>query len=372
MRLARLLFAGLIACRAVAHAPALAAQSAAWSRPSHADSTRLIHKGYAYGSDAYFSPITVQLNKGFDIFQLRHSNRDIRAVHYDRAWNHGIRGAWQHPGAAVRRFGGWGRMARIELLPLSLKSSELNWFVNYTEHLIGGGLTMRGLDEWYSDRGVPLPRVWAMLTTYSASILNEMSEQPNSSLTSPGGVADLLIFDVAAVTLFHWKQPAHFLAHTLQAADWSNQASFTMPNGQLQNNGQYFSLKIPVGFDRTRLFIRGGMGAQIGVSRKLADDEHHVSFGVGGDTQVREIDPTGHETVGFAPGAGVYYDRNNSLLWSVTASPAENLLAANVYPGVMPGIGGDIGAWGVYTRRGELRIGIVHRRALGLGVGYGR
>src|SRR5204863_7671020 len=118
-----------------------------------------------------------------------------------------------------------------------------------------------------------------------------------------GGVADLDIFDVAAVVLFHWKQPAYFLSHTLQAADWSNQASLTFPNKQLQNNGQYFSLKIPGGLERTRPLVRGGMGAQSGISRRLADGEHHASVGLGGDTSVRDIDASGHETVQFGLGA---------------------------------------------------------------------
>ncbi len=342
-----------------------------WSRPSAADSTRLFYKGYDYGSDAYFSPLTVLLNKGYDIFQLRQSPRNILDFPYGNAWTYGIRDVFQRPGPAVERFGGWGRMWRVELLPLSRNTRELNWFVNYTEHFMGGGLTMRALDEWYRAHNVPAPRVWAMVNTYAASVLNEISEQPDVRMASAGGVADLLIFDAAAILLFHWDQPTRFLAHTLQAADWSNQATITFPNRQLQNNGQYFSLKIPVGLDRTRVFLRGGMGAQVGVSRKL-DDQHHLSVGVGGDTEVREIDASGHETVGFAPGGGLYFDRNNSLLWSLTVSPAENALSINVYPGVLPWRARALGAWIVRTRRDEWRFGIVHRRALGLGVGYGR
>jgi hypothetical protein len=157
----------------------------------------------------------------------------------------------------------------------------------------------------------------------------------------------------------------------LQAADWSSQASITLPNRQLQNNGQYYSLKIPVGLERTRLFVRGGMGAQLGISQKL-DDEHHLSIGAGGDTEVRTIDKSGHERVSFAPAAGVYWDRNNSLLVSVTTSPAENVLALNVYPGVLPGIARHVGVWAVRTRDNAWRVGLVHREALGLGLGYGR
>lgn len=335
------------------------------------DTTRLLYKGYGYGSDAYNTPFTVLLNKGYDIFQLRRSPRNFWTFSYRASFTHGIRDVFQHPGPAVERFGGWNRFTHLELLPMSHEFYELNWLANYTEHLIGGGLTMRMLDEWYDAHGVPLPRVMAVLTTYSASILNEISEQPDAELAGAGGVADLLFFDMGAIALFHWRQPTHFFAATLQAADWSNMASFTFPNRQLQNNGQYMTLKVPIGLERHQLFIRGGMGAQFGIRTRLSDNEHYFTVSAGGDTEVRDIDNTGHETIGMAPGAGIYYDRNNSLLWSFTTSPAENLLALNIYPGVIPRVK-DFGVWGVLTRRNELRFGIVSKHLLGLGVGYGR
>jgi hypothetical protein len=363
--------AALCACIVAASAARAQATGEPWVTPSAADSARLLYKGYGYGSDAYNTPFTVLLNKGFDIFQLRHSPRNVWSFPYTSGWRYGFVDAVTAPGAIVNRFGGWGRYARIELYPSSLDPDGMNWLVNYTEHLLGGGLTMRMLDEWYRAHGVPFPRVAASVTTYAASIMNEITEQGDYPIPTPGNVADLLIFDLGAVVLFHWDQPTRFFARTLQLADWSNQASFTFPNQQLQNNGQYLTMKIPVGLNRTRVFLRGGMGVQLGVSRKT-DDAHHLSIGVGGDTQVRDIDATGHETVGFAPGAGIYYDRNNSLLWSVTSSPAANLVTVNVYPGVLPGAMGGAGVWAVVTRDNELRVGLIHRRALGLGLGYGR
>lgn len=341
----------------------------AWSRPV-GDTTRLLYRGLDYGSEAYVSPFTVVLNKGYDIFQLRHHPRDFWTFPYHVGWKHSIVEAFTRPGPSIERFG-WKRFIRIELLPLGFSVEEGNWVANYAEHLLAGGLTMRMLDEWNRAHGVPFPRATAMATTYFASILNEITETRNVDEITAGGVADIAVFDIAAITLFHWDQPTRFFARTLQAADWSNQASFTFPNRQLQNNGQYMSLKVPIGLDRTRLFIRGGMGAQFGISRKIGD-ANHLSAGIGGDTEVREVDASGHETVKFAPSAGVYFDRDNSLLWSVISSPAENLLALNVFPGVVGGPLRGAGLWAVYTRRHEVRFGLVHRRALGLGVGFGR
>jgi hypothetical protein len=340
-----------------------------WTRPV-GDTTNFLYRGLGYGSDAYVSPFTVVLNKGYDIFQLRNHPRDIWTFPYRNSWKHAIVESFTRPGPAIEVFG-LKRWIRIELLPLGWSVEEGNWFANYAEHLLGGGLTMRMLHEWNRAHGVPFPRATAMATTYVASILNEMTETRNLGTTTAGGVADIAVFDVAAIALFHWDQPTRFFTRTLQAADWSNQASFTFPNKQLQNNGQYFALKIPIGFDRTRLFVRGGMGGQFGISQKLGD-ANHFSVGLGGDTEVRDIDASGHETVRFGPSAGLYYDRDNSLLWSLISSPAENLLALNVFPGVIGGPLRNAGVWGVYTRRNEFRFGLVHRGALGLGIGYGR
>ena len=341
-----------------------------WSKPV-GDTSRLLYKGLGYGSDAYNGPLTVMWNKGYDIFQLRNKPRKIFDFSYKSTFHYGIRGAFQYPGEAIERFGGWGRFTRVELLPLSFDFHEMNWIANWTEHLLGGGMTMRMLDEWYRAHGVPLPRVMAMINTYAASILNEVSEMPNIQGYAAPTVSDLMFFDTAALLLFQWDQPTRFFARTLEMADWSNQAALTLPNGQLQNNGQYWTLKIPIGLERTRLFVRGGLGAQLGISRRL-NAEDHLSVALGGDTEVRDVDPvTQHETIEMALGAGVYYDRNNSLLWSVTMSPAENLIAVNVFPGWVRGLPKQIGLWSVLTRHHQFRIGLVHG-GLGIGLGHGR
>jgi hypothetical protein len=342
-----------------------------WTRAVGNDTTRLAYRGLDYGSEAYFSPLTVLLNKGFDIYQVRDSPRDFWAYPYGAAWDHAIKGVFDGAAPAIARFGGWSRFTRFELLPISWSEHDANWVPNYLEHLLGGGITMRMLDEWYRDHHVPLPRLWAMLTTYGASVLNEITEARGDTIARSPAVADLLFFDVAAVTLFHWDQPTRFFTQTLQLADWSNQATFTFPDRKLQNNGEYMTLKVPIGLERARIFIRFGLSGQTGFSWKL-DEEHHVSFGLGGDTQARFVDKTGHETVAFARGGGVYYDRNNSLLWSAVAGGNENIGAVNVYPGVLPGIARNLGAWVVYTRHGQVAFGVVHRRALGLGLGLGR
>jgi hypothetical protein len=333
----------------------------------------LVYHGSGYGRDAAFGPLSVVINKGYEILQIRQANRRVFAMDYGRMWQGGVVEPLRYPASLIKRFGGWGRFARVELLPLSFRPAEMNWTVNYTEHLFAGGLTMRKLDEYYRVRGVPLPRVTAALTTYAASALNEMLEFPNDAVGGIAGtVADLLFFDTAALIVFQFDWPTRVLTRTLRAADWSPMGALTLPDGEVVNNGMYYVLKPPLGLERTRLFARIGLGGQVGLSRAL-DDAHSLSIGLGLDTQQRFVDKaTGHETVEFAPSAGIFYDRHDSLLWSVVTSPGENVLSVNVYPGVLTGRARALGLWANYTRSGRLSLGVQHARALGMGMGINR
>jgi hypothetical protein len=340
-----------------------------WTQVGERDTTRVPYRGLDYGSEATFSPATVMLNKGFDVFEID-GYRRLWSFPAGATWTRVTRQVFTHPGATITRYGGWRRWVRLEILPVDWAKDSANWVPNYLEHLIGGGITMRMLDQWYRERGVPLPRLWAMVTTYAASVANELAEARGDTIADGASTADLLVFDLAAVTLFHWDQPMRFLTQTLEAADWSDQASFSFPNQKLINNGQYISLKIPVGLERWRLFTRLGLSGQSGISWKRNDSDH-VSVALGADTYARFVDHTGHETVTFRPSGGIYYDRNNSLLWSVRMSQTENAVTVNVYPGVLPGAVRDFGVWAAATAHRQLSVGVTHRRALGLGMGLG-
>ena len=331
---------------------------------------RLLYDALPYGSQGYFSPLTVLLNKGFDHFQARNTSRDVWRFPYRNALTNGAWDALRRPRAAIEHYPGWSRWLRTEVLPLSVRGGDAAWVVNYTEHLLAGGLTYRMLGEWYADRGVRWPRAWAAATTFAAAMMNEGAEFATANRAAASTVADLYVFDLGGIVLFNWDPLVRFFAGRLQAADWSNQASFTAPDGQLRNTGQYYVYKIPLPAERWRLFARAGMGAQFGLTRRLTD-QLSVSTGLGLDTEVRNVDPvTRAESIRMAYGGGVYLDRRNSLLTSLTVGPTAQKITLNIYPGVLPGILRDAGVWGAVTRDGKLIYGVVHRRALGLGVGY--
>jgi hypothetical protein len=354
----------------------LGAGGALRSQSPAADTTRpragrVVYQRLPYGSQAYFSPVTVLLNKGFDHFQAKNARRDVWRFPYDRAFRNGVFDAIVNPGRAIEFYPGWNRWLRNEVLPLTYTTEEARWVVNYTEHLLAGGMTYRALDEWFRVRDVPAPALWAALTTFGAGMLNEAVENPDVASASASSVADLLVFDLGGILLFNWDPLVRFFGGTLQGADWSYLATFTAPNGELRNSGQYYILKVPMPWTRTRLFLRGGMGVQAGASRRVRG-EHSVTLALGADTEVRNVDPvTRDESIRVKFGGGLYWDRRNSLMASINFSPNADAVKVNVYPGVLPGPGRTLGTWVALTREGHLMGGIVSTRALGLGAGLG-
>jgi len=338
--------------------------------PARDTTARLLYSGLPYGSQRYFSPVTVLLNKGFDHFQARNASREVWRFPYRNAMQHAVFDALLRPRAAIEYYPGARTWWRTEVLPLSLKPSDARWAVNYTEHLLAGGLTYRMLGEWYAEHDVPWPRAFAAATTFAAGMMNEAAEFPTAERAASSSVADLYVFDIGGILLFNWNPLVRLFAGRLQAADWSNQATFTMPDGDLRNTGQYYILKVPLPAQRWRVFLRGGMGVQGGLTRRL-DHDLSLSTALGLDTEVRNVDPvTRDESIRLKLGGGVYLDRRNSLLASLTVGPTVQRVTLNVYPGVLPGALRDVGVWGAATRDGRAVFGLVHGRALGLGVGY--
>jgi hypothetical protein len=332
---------------------------------------QLLYQRLDYGSQVYFSPLTVLLNKGFDHLQTVNTSRDVWHLPYGRGFRLGVFDAMLHPGRSIRHYPGWNRWIRTEVLPLSFSHRDAAWLVNYTDHLITGGLTYRALEEWFTVRDIPAAPLLAASTTFAAAMLNEAVENTHVTIGASSTVADLYVFDLGGILLFNWDPLVRFFGGTLQGADWSNQATFMAPSGELRNSGQYYVLKVPLPLTETRLFLRGGMGVQGGFSRRVSS-EHSVTVALGADTEVRYLDSaTGGESIKLKLGGGVYLDRRNSLLASLNVGPAANRVTLNVFPGVLPGVARDLGTWFALTQEGHLVGGIVSRYALGAGIGLG-
>jgi hypothetical protein len=131
-------------------------------------------------------------------------------------------------------------------------------------------------------------------------------------------------------------------------------------------------LKVPLGFtDRFSFLMKSGIGFQAGMTYHHGGDLD-VSLGFGQESKKRYIHPeTLLETADFGWAGGLWIDRGGSLLASLLIDPnTERFIAVNVFPGVLPGLGG-VGMWAAVNGRGRPSIGFTGRRTLGLGAGFG-
>lgn len=327
-----------------------------------------------YGSASTLTPATIFLNRGFSIIQMSDDYpRDPRELEWGVGADRVLR-TLAHPLEAVEVAGGWGRVSDIHLNPFGgVPFERAGWFPNFFGHLLAGGQAYRYQAEWLAAHGAPYPRTTSALAYMATQFVNEVIEAQKGGDLSAGTALDLYLFDPASILLFEVDAVARFFGQRLNALDWSPMPALTIPNGEVQNNGQVIAYKLSVPFvDRLDAVAVIGITGQGGLMLDVGEG-NHVGAGWGIAAIDRELDPvTGEESATLTPSYGFYWDRNHSLLASVGYNPdAKNTLAINVYPGAIPRIGGSLGFWLVHTREGRVRFGVASARVLGLGLGFG-
>jgi len=333
-------------------------------------------KGRNFGTDAYGGPFDVIFNKGFAVAQWQGQDRNIFSYPY------GWRAVWAsiaHPGPAMERAGGWGAVLKRHLLPFGGDElREGQWVPNYFGHVFEGGLAYRRLLEWNRVHGVPFSTLAAVLVTQFAVAVNEAYETPvDDPWVQENGTAglfiDFVIMDPLGMILFHQDGVSRFVAEKLGATIWPRQASITFPGGQLINNGEAVVVRPKLWFtDSFRLFVRGGIGVEAGISVPR-EDGLEVAVGIGAQSYERRLNPDSHlETAQFAFSSGIWIDRDGSLLFQATwDEKTDRRLAIDVFPGVISVGGATVGAWFQLDREHRAYLGITARRSLGAGLGVG-
>ena len=292
-------------------------------------------------------------------------------------WQGGLHSVWDalsHPGAAIERAGGFETWLKRETLP---GSSLWTWSFapNIAGHLVAGGISYRHLAEWMEFKGVPAPSLVAAGFSWATDFINEVVEVANADPGSPGHastVADLYIFDPLGMLLFEIDAVARFFSGTLRAADWSPQASITLPDGRVQNVAQVMSYKVPLPFnERLRALFLVGQGTQFGVIYQR-DDGYALGGTIGFAASARHVVPgTAAERLVAEFAGGLYLSRNNSLLGSlVLANATTTALQVNLYPGLAPGPLEDLGVWVSIGRGRESSFGLSFGVPWGVGLGY--
>jgi hypothetical protein len=313
----------------------------------------LFYHALDYGSEAQFNPVTSFLNYAFDSLQVpaTFDSRNLDERFY-RTWQ-----SLRDPLGAIEQTGGYRRFVNRQVFPIDPERLEesVEAVPNYALHLVGGGLVYRRNAEWLAARGYPFPRASAALLAMAAELLQEVVEE---EATRPDdAVADFWLFRPAGILLFSWEPFARFAAETLRLREWPYQPMYDPGRGRFVNTGENYVVRPALfGGSGPLPFLHFGFTTLGGLSHLVAPGDR-VSWGVGG-----AVTRGTRQDFEARPSAGVFYDRNGSLLASLIVNGTDDLrLRLNVYPGVL-----GRGRWspGIYLGigdDGDLAVGIMLR-----------
>jgi hypothetical protein len=328
-----------------------------WTVPQSFTVSSYFYKNLPYGIQADYNPIYVILNGGYDMIQVG-NQRDIKNFPYNIA----TKNIWRNlsdPFRAIRDYGWWDFISD-QVLPLSLNKKNGQFWPNYTLHLIGGGMEYAAMKEWYEYYHYPYAPFLSALTIMSYHLLNETVENGDHVGDDVDPIADIYLFDIGGIVLFSSESVKRFFSEDLNLADWSQQPSFSLRNGELHNNGQFFSVKWKFPFLKSwYAFYYFGTNGVGGLSYKYEDGSAiSVGFGLAASDLVVIDEKTNKKTLGLVGNLGVFYDKNNSLLASVSLTvKTDYMVNVNIYPGIIKLWGISPGLWGAYSQNGNMILG---------------
>ena len=327
------------------------------------------YKGLDYGSQAMFNPLSIIINGGFDIVQLG-DRRNLTKFKLASGLKNVFRNL-KDPFPAIRKYG-WSNFIKQEIFPLSFDPENMQYLPNYQLHLIGGGATYAALEEWYLYNNIPSASLLSAVTVLTYEILNEAVENGDYQGGNVDLISDIYIFDIAGIILFTSDNVRRFFSEDLNLSDWSLQPTYLLGKNELHNTGQFFSLKWKFPFsDNLHLFYCFGTCGVLGLSFRF-EDGNAVSLGYGVQTADLIIldKSTNKKTVNLNGNVGIYFDRNNSLLASLTVNFKTELMKyhpgtiinylanLNVYPGALKLGSFSPGFWSAIKHNGSFYFGI--------------
>ncbi|HUI31591.1 MAG TPA: hypothetical protein VLX91_15380 [Candidatus Acidoferrales bacterium] len=331
---------------------------------------------FGYGSEADYNPIYYVINGGFDILQTENQSRNLGGIHYTT----GIKNVTYNmssPFVSIRDYG-TRQFLRDEIIPSSFDERNMQWWPNYQLHLIGGGMEYRMIAEWYDSHGFEFPKAASFITIAVQHFLNEVVENNGYVGRTTDPIADLYVFDPLGVLLFSFDPVCRFFGETLNMADWSYQPAYDPTSGNLENAGQNFIFKYRFPFAvRYALFYECGMNGLAGFSHEFEKEEWiSLAAGLRNSQNVVVTDETGgrKQTATIKWNAGLFYDKNNSLLFSILASGQRDYqVVANIYPGLFSISRFSPGLFAAFTAGNRIIVGLsLSYSPVGLATGFKR
>jgi hypothetical protein len=331
------------------------------------------YQPYDFGSQSKYNPGDFFINGGFGVWQFAGTQKVLELPYVESFKGTGE--SLLHPIKAIRQFG-VEEWFFSEICPRSLEMKHGQFVPNYFLHTLGAGMQSRKMEEWFRYHNVPLPRVWSIVTMTVEHYFEEMVENGGSYALNKDPVSDFYIFNPAGILLFLNEGVCRFFSEKLILNEWSLQPSINFRTGKLENGGQFYVGKIPLGRTHTwGLVSYFGMQEMFGFTRTFSN-ERSISI-MGGPIVNNLLDANVSQsqksyTASLRWSAGVFYDVKNSALISLSMSGADhNKLRLNIYPGVI-----KIGSFspGIFLQNtGEWVAGISIRYCpLGASVGTAR
>lgn len=316
------------------------------------------YKGRDYGSESFYNPVFVILNGGLDILQVN-KQRDVTKIPFYAGSKNVIKNLLD-PITPINHYG-WWNFIQDQVLPISLNKRNAQYWPNYTLHLIGGGMTYAATKEWFEHHNYSMPELWTITTMVAYHFINEVAENGNYQGDNVDPIADIYLFDLGGILLFTSNSVKKFFSETLNLADWSLQPSLLLRNGELHNNGQYFSIRWQLPYlDKWHLFYFFGTNGLGGLSYKY-DDGTALSFGIGAAAgKLITLDTgTNKKTLDLVWNAGIFYDKNNSLLASlIYTKKTDYMVNLNIYPGFIKFGEFSPGLWIAFSNGGKYIFGL--------------
>lgn len=315
------------------------------------------HHGLPYGSESLVHPLRLVINGGFGILQFDDHENRLGKVRFARGW-HRVWSDLRRPSRTIA-VAGWNDFLRREVIPVSTSPSGAQFWPNYTLHLVGGGMSHQMMREWYARNGSAHPARDAGLTLSAYHLLNEVVEAESRTAPSTDAIADLLLFDPAGVALFSHPRVARFFGEQLQLRDWSSQPALDLSTGAIENQGQNFSIKVPLPrTERWSVLYYFGNHGELGLTYTRPNGS---AFSVGGGMRAKSLIELGQgsQTASLVPSYGFFYDRNGSLMFSVTAARTSRYrVRVNAYPSLVRVRGWTAGMFLLAGRDGETLFGL--------------
>ncbi|MBE9560700.1 MAG: hypothetical protein IMF15_07915, partial [Proteobacteria bacterium] len=216
--------------------------------------------------------------------------------------------------------------------------------------------------EWFRENDYKYATTSAVVLAMTAELLQEILEK--NTTTDDDEVADMYIFRPLGILLFHNDAVADFVMDYLDPAIWPSLQVYDLSEDRINNAGIFYVYRPTFEFYDARLFIYTGLNNMLGLSHRV-NEKDSFSWGVGMSTQ--RIDFELDRQVELKTSAGVFYDRNKSLLASLVINDAGgNRFRVNWYP-TNRSIPGKLGYFVSQHENESWSAGVVYKIQLGIG-----